>query len=130
MIVIKARNKIVAGKYQGFRFKIKRGRLYLYCLEKELIFDSSTVLSVNEMGYSEVPNGTSMLARGCVGKMFMGTLGMIVGLSTAKRRGLYRLQIEFASGGIGIAEVDNMIYEKIMHIQCHLVRHHFSGFLS
>ena len=116
MIVIKARNKIVAGKYQEFRFKIKRGRLYLYCLENELSFDSSTVISVNEMGYSEVPNGTSMLARGYVGNMFMGTLGMIVGLSTAKRRGLYRLQIEFASGGIGIAEVDNMIYEKIMHI--------------
>lgn len=116
MIVIKARNKIVAGKYQEFRLKIKRGRLYLYCLENELSFDSSTVLSVNEMGYSEVPNGTSMLARGYVGNMFMGTLGMIVGLSTAKRRGLYRLQIEFASGGIGIAEVDDMIYEKIMHI--------------
>lgn len=68
------------------------------------------------MGYSESPNGTSMLARGYVGNMFLGTLGMIVGLSTAKRRGIYRIQIDFRDGGTGIAEVDNLIYEKIMHV--------------
>lgn len=115
MIVIKARNKIVAGKYQEFRFKVRRAKLYLYCLENELPFDSSTVLSVHEMSYIEAPNGASMLTRGYVSNMFMGTLGMIVGLSTAKMRGLYRLQIEFSGGGSGIAEVDDMIYEKIMH---------------
>lgn len=51
MINIRARNKIIAGKYQEFRFKIKLGRLYLCCLENELIFDSSTVHSVLEMAY-------------------------------------------------------------------------------
>lgn len=118
MISIKARNKIIAGKYQEFRFRIKHGRLYLCCLENELFIEPSTILSVHEMSYSEAPGGTSMLARGYVGNMFLGTLGMIVGLSTAKRRGIYRLQIDFTDGGMGIAEVDNLIYEKIMHIVC------------
>jgi hypothetical protein len=121
VINIRARNKIIAGKYQEFRFKIKLGRLYLCCLENELIFDSSTVHSVLEMSYSEATNGTSMLARGYVGNIFLGTLGMIVGFSTARRRGIYRLQIVFAEGGIGIAEVDNLIYEKIMQIVCKYV---------
>ena len=121
VINIRARNKIIAGKYQEFRFKFKLGRLYLCCLENELIFDSSTVHSVLEMSYSEAPNGTSMLARGYVGNIFLGTLGMIVGFSTARRRGIYRLQIVFAEGGIGIAEVDNLIYEKIMQIVCKYV---------
>lgn len=121
MINIRARNKIIAGKYQEFRFKTKLGRLYLCCLENELIFDSTTVYAIHEMSYSETPNGTSMLARGYIGNMFLGILGMIVGLSTARRRGIYRLQIVFAEGGMGIAEVDNLIYEKIMQIVCKYV---------
>lgn len=118
MISIKSRNKIIAGKYQEFRFRIKRGQLFLCCLENEILVNPSTIESVYEVGYIEAPNGTSLLARGYVGNMFLGTLGMIVGVSTAKRRRIYRLQIDFAEGGIGIAEVDNLIYDKRMHIVC------------
>lgn len=122
VISIKARNKIIAGRYQEFRFIIKHSQLYLCCLEKEILVNSLMIQSVCEVGYTEVPNGMSMLARGYIGNVFLGTLGMIVGLSIANRKGIYRLRIDFTEGGIGIAEVDNLIYEKLMQIVCAYVQ--------
>lgn len=116
VISIKAKNKVIAGKYKEYQFRNKRGRLCLCCLENEVVINSTTLLSVQEIDYSEYPKGASMLARGYVGNVFFGTLGMIVGLLTAKRREIFRLRIDFAEGGTGIVEVDDLVYEKIMHI--------------
>lgn len=113
MINIKARNKIIAGKFEEYQFRIKSGRLYLRCLENEIAVDSMMIYSVQELSYSESPKATSMMARGYLGNLILGTLGMIVGISTAKRYGIHRLQIYFADGGVGIAEVDDAIFNKL-----------------
>lgn len=50
-----------------------------------------------------------MITRGYLGNSILGTLGMIVGISIAKRYGIHHLQIYFADGGVEIAEVDDAI---------------------
>lgn len=114
MINIKAKNKIVAGKYQEYQFRIKAGRLYLRCLENEISVDRSTIYSINEISYSESPKVSSMVARGYLGNYILGTIGMIAGVSSAKRHGIHRLQIQFANGEMGIAEVDDNIFNRLL----------------
>lgn len=114
MNIIRARNKIVEGKYKEHYFRIKRGQLFLCCLEKEITIKRSMVCFVKECNYFERPKMMNMLARGYLGKVFWGTLGMIVGISTADRRGIHILLIRFSDDKEAIAEVDDDIYNKLM----------------
>lgn len=114
MIIIRARNKIIEGKYKEFQFKIKHGQLYLCCLEREIAINRMLIYSVQELSYTEQPDTMSLLARGYLGNKFLGTLGMIAGIASAKKKGIHRLQILFSNGEEGIAEVDDNIFNKIL----------------
>ena len=55
-----------------------------------------------------------MLARGYLGTVLLGTLGMIAGISTSDRRGIHRVLIKFFDGQEAIAEVDDGIFNKLL----------------
>lgn len=114
MIIIRARNKIIEGKYKEFQFKTKRGQLYLCCLEREIALNRMLVYSVQELSYTEQPRTISMLARGYLGNMILGQIGMITGMLTANRQGIHRLRVLFSDGEEAIAEVDDGIFNKMM----------------
>lgn len=90
--------------------------MYLCCLEKEIAINRMLVYSVQELSYTEQPQMLSILARGYLGNMILGTLGMITGVLTANRQGIHRLRVLFSDGEEAIAEVDDGIYNKMMLI--------------
>ncbi len=114
MIVIRARNKIIEGKYKEYSFRIKRGQIYIFCLEREIAINRMLIYSIEEINYIEQPKMMSMLARGYLGTVLLGTLGMIAGISTADRRGIHRVLIKFFDGQEAIAEVDDGIFNKLL----------------
>lgn len=116
MIYIKARNKIIAGEFREYKFEKRFGELYLCCLEQQFNINSMTIQSVSELERMETPSLSSMLFRGYLLSKIFGWLGLIAGTSTAKRKNIYKMQITFANGGVGIAEVDDKIYEALLDV--------------
>lgn len=114
MIFIRARNKIIAGEYKEYKFEKKFGELYLRCLEQQFNINSMTIQTISELERIETPSIYSMLFRGYLLSKIFGWLGLIAGTSTAKKNSIYKMQITFANGRIGIAEVDNKIYEALL----------------
>ena len=116
MIVIKARNKIIAGEFKEYKFRKSFGVLYLHCLEKSFSVNSMTIQTISELERKEAPSLTSMLFRGHIFSLIFGWLGMIAGTSTANKKEIFKLQITFTNGGVGIAEVDDKIYEALLDV--------------
>lgn len=116
MIFIKARNKIIAGDYREYKFHLKYGKLYIRCLENKISINEMTLRTITELERWEVPSLSSMLVRGWFLSTIFGWLGIIAGTSTAKRKNIYKMQIEFVNGYIGIAEIDDKIYEALLDI--------------
>lgn len=113
---MKSRNKIVAGQYKEFRFKEKYGQLYLGCLEKELSINSMTIKSLEQIDSIVVPSTTDMILKGAIGNYLLGLLGILVGTSVAKKKCIYKMKIRFWNDEIGIAEIDEKIYEMLLDI--------------
>ena len=116
MIIIKARNKIIAGEYKEYKFKKKFGELFLYFLEKEINMNAMTIRMVEQLEQMEVPSLKSILFRSYFLSMIFGWLGVIAGTSTAKRNRVYKIRITFADGGVGVAEVNDRIYEALLDV--------------
>lgn len=116
MVIIKARNKIIAGEFKEYKFRKSFGVLYLQCLEKSFSVNAMTIQTISEIERMESPSLPSMLFRGYIFSLIFGWLGMIAGTSSANKKVIYKLQITFTNGGIGIAEVDDKIYEALLDV--------------
>ncbi|MDD3417156.1 MAG: hypothetical protein PHY47_24700 [Lachnospiraceae bacterium] len=75
-----------------------------------------TLSRVSELSRTEVPSLSSILLRGYILSSLFGWLGLLAGTSTAKRKTIYEMQITFSDCGVGIAEIDNTIYESLLDI--------------
>ena len=116
MVIIKARNKIIAGEFKEYKFRKSFGVLYLQCLEKSFSVNAMTIQTISEIERMESPSLPSMLFRGYIFSLIFGWLGMIAGTSSANKKGIYKLQITFTNGSVGIAEVDDKIYEALLDV--------------
>lgn len=113
---MRARNKIISGKYKEYKFKKKFGMLYLRCLEKEICINEMTISSISLVEQHVTPSLMSMLFRGYILEKVLGMLGVVSGIASAKQNTIYKLIITFADGSKGIAEVNDDIYERILDI--------------
>jgi len=113
---MRARNKIISGKYKEYKFKKKFGMLYLTCLEKEMCINEMTISSISLMEQHVTPSLMSMLFRGYILSKILGMLGVVSGVASAKQNNIYKLIITFADGSKGIAEVNDDIYERMLDI--------------
>lgn len=111
---MKAKNKIISGYLEEYKFIKKYGRLYLKCLEKEMAVNKMTVSSFQVIDCREFPSGVSIFSRGFILSKLFGLLGLITGVATAKNNVIYTVKITFCNGGVGLAEVNLRIYNLLL----------------
>ncbi len=111
---MRAKNKIISGSFQEYRFIKRYGKLYLKCLEQEFAVNEMTIKSIQVIDKKEKPSLLSLLLRGYVLSKIFGLLGLVAGTYTAKDNVIYRIKITFPNEEIGLAEVNEQYYDEIV----------------
>ena len=111
---MRAKNKIVSGYLQEFRFVKQYGKLYLKCLEQEYAINNMTVKSIQVLDCQESPSLSNLLVNGFILSKIFGLLGMIAGTATAKKNCIYRVKLTFPNDEVGLAEIDAKNYELLV----------------
>lgn len=111
---MRAKNKIVSGFLQEYRFTKKYGKLYLKCLEQEYAVNKMTVKSIQILDCQEASSLSNTLVKGFILSKFFGLLGMIAGTATAKKKCIYRIKLTFPNDEVGLAEIDAKNYELLI----------------
>ena len=109
-----AQNKVIAGKYAGC--SVKRT-----VLTDGVIIDANVAVGIDKVmarGYELVTeemrkSATSGVARGAVGAVLLGPVGLLAGLS-AKNKGTYTLVVTWRDDEQSLMEVDEKIYKLIV----------------
>lgn len=110
----KAKNKVIAGDYQGKSVLCSLGQVSI----STGLFSSIDVNKKNVSNYEVVTDehrksAASGVARGLVGGALLGPVGMLAGGISAKSKGIYQIAIEFNDGKRSLIEVDDKIYKAI-----------------
>lgn len=111
---MRAKNRIVSGYLQEFRFIKQYGKLYLKYLEQEYAINKMTVKSIQVLDYRASPSFSNLLVKGFILFEIFGLLGMIAGITTAKKNCVYRVKVTFPNDEIGLAEIDAKSYELLV----------------
>lgn len=110
----KARNKVIAGAYEG-KFVSHAGyKAYVILkLTETLALDASTVKGIEVIDESSDISVASAATRGFIGEMLFGPIGLAAA-GTARRDERYILGIEFRDDKRSVIEVDGDLYRLIM----------------
>ena len=111
---MRAKNKIVSGFLQEFKFTKRYGKIYLKCLEQEFSINKMTVKSLQVLDYQELPALSNTMIRGFLLSKLFGLLGMIAGTATAKRNQIFRIKLTFINDEVGLAEIDGKYYGLLL----------------
>ena len=114
-----ARNKVIAGDYEGYNIKAGWGS---FSLSPPLFSQHNNRIEVNRntvRGYEIMANdhrksAISGIARGVIGNYFFGNAGLIGGTMSAKNRGVYTIAVTFYDGRRSLVEVDEKKYKELI----------------
>ncbi|WP_229386848.1 hypothetical protein [Lysinibacillus sphaericus] len=115
-----ARNKVLAGDYEGKNIMI--GQQGIFSKEEVFLFtgftkkfplNKETVESYELITEEHRKSAVSGVARGLVGGVLLGPVGLLAGLS-AKNKGTHILAIEFKDGKKSLIEVNEKIYNLFL----------------
>lgn len=104
-----AKNKVIAGDYQGNQVKTSSNTLCVSVYE----LSKRTVESYELITEDKVKSGTSAILRGMAGVALLGGVGIIAGLS-AKNKGIYTIAIQWKDGKKSLIEIDDKLYKKFV----------------
>lgn len=111
--MIRARNKVISGDFQGKLVGHGSGNPFIsLSFTKFLFLGSSTVASVVLLDEDSEVSVASAATRGFIGEMLFGPIGLAAA-ATAKRSGIHVLEIEFRDGKRSVLEVDDKVYASI-----------------
>lgn len=111
----KAKNKVIAGDYEGK--VVGRGGSIAFIsigLIKSIDLNKKNVASYELITDEHKKSAASGVARGLVGGALLGPVGMLAGGISAKNKGIYQVAIEFTDGKRSLLEVDDKIYNAIV----------------
>jgi hypothetical protein len=111
----KAKNKVVAGDYEGKA--VGRGGNLAFIsvgIIKSIDLNKKNVKSYELITDEHRKSAASGVARGIVGGVLLGPVGMLAGGVSAKSKGIYQVAIEFNDGKRSLLEVDDKIYNAIV----------------
>ncbi|HJV45278.1 MAG TPA: hypothetical protein VJ824_06080, partial [Bacillota bacterium] len=109
-----AKNKVVAGDYQGKMVGQVFGVPYISTgFTKSMNLDKTTVESYELVDESSRKSATSAVGRGLAGGLLLGPVGMLAGLS-AKSKGTHTVAVEFKDGKRSLLEIDDKIYQALV----------------
>ena len=113
-----ALNKVIAGDYQNWTAQLDWSggisivKPSLFGKEK-IKLDKSTIAEYELVTEETMKSGTSAVARGAVGAVLLGPVGLLAGLS-AKNKGVYNVAIMFKDGRKSLLEIDDLLYKELM----------------
>ncbi len=107
---MRAKNKVIAGDYEGKQVLSGFGNLFISLSFKETVDLNKTTIKEYEILDEETrKSATSAVGRAFVGGVILGPVGWLAALS-AKKKGIHTIAVEFKDGKRSLIEVD----EKIM----------------
>lgn len=80
--------------------------------------NSMTISQMQLLEQVQSPSFIDTLIKGTIFYRLFGVVGLMAGTTNAKKNSIYRVSITFTDGEIGVAEVDERIYEKLLDIIC------------
>jgi hypothetical protein len=111
----KAKNKVIAGDYQGKQVLCSLGFASISLgLIKSLDLNNKNVKSYELITDEHRKSAASGVARGIVGGALLGPVGMLAGAVSAKSKGIYQVAVEFNDGKRSLLEVDDKTYKAIV----------------
>lgn len=111
-----AKNKVIAGDYNGKIIGASFGQLYIGVgFGKNLYLNKDVVESYEVITEEQRKSAASGVARGAIGVALLGPVGMLAGLS-AKNKGTYNVAIRFKDGKNSLVEIDDKIYKELVRI--------------
>ena len=108
-----AKNKVIAGDYEGFIVDSVFGQAYFTKLFAKIDLNKNNVESFELITDEHRKSAVSGISRGLVGGVLLGPVGLLAGL-TGKTKDIYVLAIMFKDGKKSLIEVDKKRYEAIM----------------
>lgn len=111
---MKAKNKVIAGDYNGKNVVPAFGIVTIQTgIFKSITLDKNIVKEYEVLDEESRKNATSAVGRAFVGGVLIGPIGWLAALS-AKRKGIYTIALEFKDGKKSMIEVDEKIYKQLM----------------
>ena len=113
----KARNQFMEGKYKGKVF-VKRldGKLGVLQGFKQIILDETNISKIEVLNQEQSKDTGSSVARGLVGGVLLGPLGLIAGALTGKTGNITMVTITYTDGEKSLVEVDKDVFDRLMSI--------------
>ncbi|MEW9093940.1 MAG: SHOCT domain-containing protein [Clostridiaceae bacterium] len=109
-----AKNKVIDGDYKGKSVVATAlGVTIVLGLIKKVILDENTVKKYEIFDSEKKTSASSAIGRGAVGSLFLGPIGLLAATS-AKKKGVYVIAVEFKDGKSSLMEVDEKIYKKML----------------
>ena len=110
-----AKNKVIAGDYQGKQVTCTLGIASIYVgLIKSFELNNKNVESYELITDEHRKSASSGVARGLVGGALLGPVGMLAGGLSAKNKGIYQVAIQFKDGKRSLLEIDDKAYKAIV----------------
>lgn len=110
-----AKNRVIAGDYNGMPITGGFGQVRLSVSTfKSIVLNSSTVETYEIITDEHRKSAASGVARGIVGGVLLGSVGMLAGALSAKEKATYHVAIQFKDGKKSLIEVDDKIYNGIV----------------
>ncbi len=111
-----AKNRVIAGDYSGKQVLgggISQVGISM-SLFKTLYLNNTTVESYELITDEHRKSAASGVARGLVGGVLLGPVGLLAGGLSAKNKGIYQIAIQFKDGKRSLIEVNDKIYKAII----------------
>ncbi len=111
----KAKNRVIAGDYNGSIVGQALGQPYISTgFAKSIHLNNSDVESYELITDEHRKSAKSGVARGLVGGVLLGPVGMLAGGMSAKSKGIYQVALQFKDGKRSLVEIDDKIYKSII----------------
>lgn len=110
-----AKNQVIEGDYKGSGIVTSHKGDVIIAIGfiKKILINNETVEEYELMNSESKTSGTSAVTRAAVGSFFLGPIGLLAG-TTAKKKGIHIIAIQFKDGKKSLLEVDEKIYKAII----------------
>ena len=107
-------NKVIAGDFKGENIIHAAGGVYITTsILKPLLLDKENIEDYEVVTDEHRLSASSAISRGLVGSI-IGPLGMLGGVLSAKKKGAYRVAIQFKDGKRSLIEINEKIYKTLV----------------
>ncbi len=110
-----AENKVIAGEYNDKPITIVNGQVNIVLdFNKYETLDKGFVTNYELLVDEQRKSVASGVARGLVGGLLLGPVGIVAGGISAKNKGIYQVALEYKDGKKSLIEVDDKIYKLLI----------------